>query len=98
MNSWRKLGLDEEVANAIRDRKIPKLKTDEDIIVFQVTSELLENRNVSDGTCETARDIPGEQTLLDLVTIIGFYVMVALLLVTFGVEIPGDYEKYPLPE
>lgn len=28
MNSWRKLGLDEEVANAIRDREIPKLKTD----------------------------------------------------------------------
>ena len=98
MNSWRELGLDEEVANAIRDRKIPKLKTDEDIIVFQVTTELLENRNVSDGTYESAREILGEQTLLDLVTIIGFYVMVALVLVTFEVEIPGDHEKYPLPE
>ena len=30
INSWRKFGLDEEVANAIRDRKTPKLKTDED--------------------------------------------------------------------
>ena len=98
MNSWRKLGLDEEVANAIRDRKIPKLQTDEDIIVFQVTSELLENRNVSDGTYESARDILGEQALLDLVTIIGFYVMVALVLVTFEDEIPGDHEKPPLPE
>jgi len=36
--------------------------------------------------------------VLDLVTIIGFYVMVALVLVTFEVEIPGDHDKKPLPE
>ncbi len=98
MNSWRKLGLDEAIADAIRDHKTPELKTDEDIVVYQLTTELLDGKKVSDGTYNAAVEVLGEQTVLDLVTIIGFYVMVALVLVTFEVEIPGDHDKKPLPE
>ncbi|MEK9683914.1 MAG: hypothetical protein VW226_05155 [Rhodospirillaceae bacterium] len=97
-NSWRKLGLDEGIAEAIRNREMPKLQTDQDIAVYQMTSELLENKKVSEGSYSAAVGILGEQTVLDLVTIIGFYVMVALVLVTFEVEIPGEHDKKPLPE
>lgn len=98
MNSWRKLGLDDDIAEAIKNRKTPVLKTDEDIIVYQVTTELLKDKKISDGTYASAVETLGEQTLLDLITIIGFYTMVAMVLVSFEVEIPGDHEKKPLPE
>ena len=97
MNSWRKLGLDDAIAEAIKNREAPALKTDEDIIVYQVTTELLKDKKVSDGTYESALKILGEQTLLDLITIIGFYTMVAMVLVTFDVGIPGDHDQKPLP-
>ena len=95
--AWRKLGLDEGIAEAIRERRAPELRTEEDRAVYAVATELLERRALSDATYDRAVAALGEQTVLDLVTIVGFYTMVAMVLVAFRVDIP-DGGANPLPE
>ncbi len=97
ISAWHKLGLDPAIAEAIRNRKKPALKTEEDRIVFTYTTELIENRKVADTTYARAVEVLGEQMVLDLTTIIGFYTMVALVLVAIQVDIPDGGPK-PLPE
>ena len=95
--AWRKLGLDEGIAEAIRERRAPELRTEQDRAVYAMTTELLERRALSDSTYARAVEVLGEQTVLDLVTIVGFYTMVAMVLVAFRVDIP-DGGANPLPE
>jgi len=94
---WRGLGLSEEIAEAIRNRREPVLESAEDRAVHALTTELMERRALSDVTYATAVEILGEQTTLDLVTVIGFYTMVAIVLAAYRVDIPDGGEN-PLPE
>jgi 4-carboxymuconolactone decarboxylase len=65
--------------------------------VHAVTTELTTGRKLSDATYQRAVEVLGEQTVLDLVTIVGFYTMVAIVLVAFDVNIPDGGDK-PLAE
>ncbi|MDA0990422.1 MAG: carboxymuconolactone decarboxylase family protein [Verrucomicrobia bacterium] len=92
-----KVGLAPELVEAIRTRREPVIVEEDEKIVHTVTTELTVGRNLSDATYQRAVEILGEQTLLDLVTIIGFYTMVAIVLVGFDVDIPDGGNK-PLAE
>jgi len=89
------LGIPTDVIEAIRNRKTPKLDDPEDAIVYRLTTEIIETRALSDATYAAAVERLGEQTVVDLITTIGFYVMVAVVLVGFRVDVPTG-EK-PLP-
>lgn len=92
-----RLGLSPELVEAIRTRKKPVIVEKEEKIVHAVTTELTVKRKLSAATYALAKEILGEQMLLDLVTIIGFYTMVAVVLVAFDVDIPDGGDK-PLAE
>lgn len=91
------VGLDPAMVDAIRNRTEPVIEKDDEKIVYRVTCELMEERKLSDQTYAEAIRTLGEQTTLDLVTIIGFYTMVAIVLVVCQVDIPDGGEK-PLAE
>ena len=91
-----KVGLDPAVAEAIRTHRQPDITKDDEKAVYALTTELHDTRTVSDGTYARAVELLGEQTVLELVTIIGFYTMVAMVLTTYRVDIPGG-GAYPLP-
>ena len=61
-----------------------------------MAKELCETRNLSDDAYARAVTLLGEQEAVDLVTTIGFYVMVAIVLVGFRVDIPEGGTN-PLP-
>jgi len=92
-----KVGIAPELVEAIRSRREPVIEKDDEQIVHAVTTELTVDRKLSDVTYAKAVDVLGEQTVLDLVTIIGFYTMVAIVLVGFDVDIPDGGAK-PLAE
>jgi 4-carboxymuconolactone decarboxylase len=94
---WRELGLSEDIAEAIRIRREPVLESEEGRAVYAVTTELMEKRALSDETYAAAVEALGEQTTLDLVTIIGFYTMVAIVLAAYRVDIPDGGDD-PLSE
>ena len=90
------VGLDPAVAEAIRTRTDPVIEKEDEKIVYDVATELSVDRRLSDATYARAVETLGEQTVLDLVTIIGFYTMVAVVLVSIDVDIPDGGPK-PLP-
>ena len=77
------------IAEAIRTRKAPEFTRNDEKAVYALTMELCENRSLGDETYARAVELFGEQTVLELVTIIGFYTMVAVVLVSFRVDIPN---------
>lgn len=91
-----KVGLAPELVEAIRTRREPVIDKEDERIVHAVTTELAAGHKLGDATYGRAVDTLGEQTVLDLVTIIGFYTMVAMVLVAFDVDIPDGGAK-PLP-
>jgi 4-carboxymuconolactone decarboxylase len=84
-----RVGLDAAVVEAIRTRREPAFADDSDAVVYRLTRELCDTRALGDDTYARAVDLLGEQTVVDLVTTIGFYVMVAVVLVGFRIDVPG---------
>ena len=58
--------------------------------MYDVVTELLVRRNVSDETFARAKAVLGEQPLVDLVAVSGFYVMVSAVVIAGRVGIPND--------
>lgn len=92
-----KVGLDATLVEAIRTGQEPVIEKEDEQIVHAVATALSVDRRLDDATYARAVEVLGEQTLLDLVTIIGFYTMVAVVLVSFDVDIPDGGPK-PLAE
>ena len=93
-----KVGLDPAIIEAIRTNRQPDITADDEKAVYALTTELHDQRTVSEGTYARAVELLGEQTVLELVTIIGFYTMVAMVLVSFRVDIPdGGANPLPVP-
>ena len=92
----RRVGIPDAVVEAIRNRREPQIADPADTIVYRLTREMLDTRALSDPTYAAAVELLGEQTVIDLITTIGFYVMVAIVLVGYRVDVPtGDR---PLPD
>jgi 4-carboxymuconolactone decarboxylase len=89
-------GLDAAVVDAIRHRRKPVFSKQDEEIVYELTLELQERRSLSEPTYARAREVLGETLLIELVTLVGFYTMLAILLVGFEVDIPKDAVKIPV--
>jgi len=82
-------GLEMPIIDAIRHRRRPDFVHDTDIIVYELAAELNEARAISDATYARAVALLGEAAVIDLVTIIGFYSMVAMVVIAFQSDVPG---------
>jgi 4-carboxymuconolactone decarboxylase len=84
-----KAGLKAEVAQAIAEGRRPTGMAQDEEIVYDALTEALNNKSVSDATYERAVKHFGEQNLVDLMAIAGYYALLALLL---------NVARTPLPE
>jgi 4-carboxymuconolactone decarboxylase len=91
----RNAGLEEEIIDAIKHRRSPPLTDDADRLVYDLATELLATKVISDATYARAIAVMGEQAVIELVAIIGFYTMVAMIVVGFEADVPGGV--LPLP-
>ncbi len=91
-------GIDPVAVAAIEAGKVPRFSEEREAIVHSVAAELQRARAISDATYGKARDLLGEGQLVELVALIGFYTMLAVVLVAFDVDIiPGTTPLEPLP-
>lgn len=90
----RKAGLPEHVIQAIAEGRKPEPMTADQALVWQFATELHANRNVSDATYAATKARFGEQGVIDLVAVQGYYVLVGMTLNVAGVPLP---EGEPLP-
>ena len=84
-----KAGLKPEIAQAIAEGRRPTGMAEDEDIVYDVLTEALQNKSVSDATYERGVKRFGEQNLVDLLAIAGYYAMLAMLL---------NVARTPLPE
>jgi 4-carboxymuconolactone decarboxylase len=92
----RKAGLPEAIISDIREGKRPASMQPDEAIVYDVVTELLNKRQLSDDTFGKARQILGEQQVVDLVAVAGFYVMVSAVVIAGRVAIPNGAPA-PMP-
>jgi 4-carboxymuconolactone decarboxylase len=82
-------GVDASVIDDIQAGRRPaRMQTDE-AVVYEFANELRERRRVSDGTYQRARLLLGEQGVVDLIALMGYYDLVSMSL---------NVDRYPLPD
>ena len=73
-------GLKSDVIAAIADGRRPDGMTDEEAIVYELSSELQHNRSLSDATYARAHAKFGEAGVVELATIQGYYTYLAMVM------------------
>jgi 4-carboxymuconolactone decarboxylase len=81
-------GLKEDIILSIANRKRPSGMEPDEEAVYNFATELLENKQVSDGTYKAVVDRFGEKGAVDLIGVMGYYQLVSMLL---------NVDRYPLP-
>jgi 4-carboxymuconolactone decarboxylase len=82
-------GLSQEVVDAIRTRTTPVFAHEDERMTYDIACELSDTRTLSPSSYKRAEAFFGVTTLVELVSLIGFYVMVAMVLNTFEADPPN---------
>ena len=90
----RKAGLEGAIIDAIKDRKDPPAKGDE-LLVYEFCRDAHVNGRVGDKAFVAVQERFGLDGAVELLVLSGYYTMMAMVLNTAGLPLPGD-AKPPL--
>lgn len=90
-----KAGIKPAIIEAIRDGRRPSGMSEDEEIVYDFSTELHQNKRVSDATFARAEKQFGKAAVVDLVAINGYYTFLAMHLNTARYPLPKD--GTPLP-
>jgi 4-carboxymuconolactone decarboxylase len=85
-------GLAPEIVADLKAQKRPANMKPDEAVVYDFVTELTLNHLVSDATFARARQILGEQQIVDLTTVAGTYVTVAMILAMAQEGVPAGKE------
>jgi 4-carboxymuconolactone decarboxylase len=80
------------IVQAIRERRTPDFTREDERLVYDLTLELNNTRCLSEASYQRGMAMFGEQVMVELISAIGFYSMVAVTLNAFAVDVPGGKE------
>lgn len=89
-----KAGVSSDVIAAIRDNRRPEFTRADERVAYDVTVELMETKELSSATYDTAIKQFGLDGAIDLVATIGYYAMIGVLLK--GFDVPALSGEIPL--
>jgi len=81
-------GLNPEIAKAISDGRRPHGMDEDEEILYDFATELLQNRSVSDATYARTVAKFGEKGILDTIGLMGHYSLIAMVLNTARTPVP----------
>ncbi len=84
----REVGVAEHVIQSILDQDVPDFDDDIQAAVYHATQEILTNRQLSNRAYATLKELVGEEGLLDLFTLVGYYMTISTILNGFRVPLP----------
>jgi 4-carboxymuconolactone decarboxylase len=73
-------GIAQPVVTAIAHRRTPVFSQADERLVYEVSRQLLEDKHVDDATWATAVSQLGEQGVVDLTGIVGYYTMLSMVM------------------
>lgn len=82
-------GITPAVADAIAEGRRPAAMPPDEEAVYNFATELLDTKQVSDKSFDAAKKLLGERGVVDLVSVMGWYGTVSMLL---------NVDRYPMPE
>ena len=82
------VGVEQHVVDAILNDDVPDLPDPTEAAVYHGVQEILTNRGLSNGAYEKLKGLIGEDGLLDLFTLVGYYVTISIILNGFRVPLP----------
>jgi 4-carboxymuconolactone decarboxylase len=82
-------GLRPEIADAIADGRRPSDMAIDEAVVYDFSTELHQNRSVSDATYARALALFGEKGVIDLTAVNGYYSLIAMVLNVARTELPA---------
>ena len=87
-------GVPAAALEAIRSGGTPQFQAKDQALVHRIVTELIETKRLSDATFAEARDAFGEQGLVELGTIVGYYTAIGNALNVFEVGLPAGVAPY----
>jgi 4-carboxymuconolactone decarboxylase len=87
-------GLKQDVITAIAEGRRPAQMVEDETIAYDLCAELDRNQSLSDATYARAVKQFGEQGVVEIIGLKGYYTMLAMLLNTSRTQVPGG--KPPL--
>jgi 4-carboxymuconolactone decarboxylase len=85
-------GLSPDIIADLKAQKRPRNMKDDEAIVYDLVTELTTTHKLSDDTFARAKQILGEQQVVDLTTVAGTYVTVAMILEMAQEGVPAGKE------
>jgi 4-carboxymuconolactone decarboxylase len=86
-----KAGIAPEIVETIRQNRRPDFKKDDERVAYEVASEIMATKELSQARYDAAVAQFGLQGTVELISTIGYYAMVGIFLKSFGVPTPtGD--------
>ena len=90
-----KQGLGQGIIDAIAEGRRPSGMSEDVEICYDLTIELHRNKRVADATYARAVKLFGEQGVIDIVAISGYYTSLAMVLNTTRMPIPASGKRLP---
>jgi 4-carboxymuconolactone decarboxylase len=84
----REHGVPDAVVDAIGRGDQPPFTADDERTVYSVARELAASGQISQASYAAARDLLGEQGMVELVSLCGYYTLISYLLNAFDVSLP----------
>lgn len=81
-------GVPPETIEVVRSEGTPDRLSARERVIVEVARSLCKSHSVPDDLYEKAKDELGTDHLVELVTLVGFYIMIAVLLLGFKVDLP----------
>ena len=88
-------GVAPEVVEAIRTRGVPEFTRDDERLVYELVTELLATHDLGTATYGRAIEAFGLEHTIELVTGIGVYSTICMLLKAFEVSVPEGQRRLP---
>jgi 4-carboxymuconolactone decarboxylase len=90
-----KAGLDQATVDAIAARRTPVFKREDEQVVFDTVTELVQTRALSHASYDRALALLGKEKLIELITDAGLYTMISMMVNAF--DVPANDGKNPFP-
>jgi 4-carboxymuconolactone decarboxylase len=90
-------GLDPAIPAAIEAGRRPEKLTPDEALVYDLVSQLLVDKDISDATYDAAKTRFGERTIVELIGTAGYYGFVSLILNAARTPVPDGGTRLPRP-
>lgn len=90
----RELGIPEDIIATAQAGGVPDLPAEDERMAFECARQLLRTGSIDESTFTMARKVLGDEGAVDLIVFVGHFCVIAFVLDTFEVALPGPASAF----